>query len=115
MTEREPPPSLDELGARLKDAQARRKSAAIRKDGTSGVNMSGLGFAFRIGVELVAAVVIGVGIGYLVDRTLETSPWGVLVFALLGSAAGMLNVWRAASSLYLDKPGDQDPDNSSSS
>ena len=115
MREREPPPSLDELGAQLKDAQARRKSAVPSKGGASGANMSGLGFAFRIGVELVAAVGIGAGMGLLVDRTLDTGPWGVLVFGLLGSAAGMLNVWRAANALFVERPGPRDPDGSSSS
>ncbi len=50
--------------------------------------------AMRIGVELVASLVIGVGIGWGLDYVLGTSPWLLLVFFLLGAAAGMLNIYR---------------------
>jgi len=50
--------------------------------------------ALRIGVELVAALVVGVGIGVLLDRWWGTSPWMLLAFFLLGAAAGILNVFR---------------------
>lgn len=48
----------------------------------------------RIGTELVAALVIGVGFGLLLDNWLGTKPWFMLVFFLLGAAAGMFNVYR---------------------
>ena len=35
-------------------------------------------------------------IGWLLDRWLGISPWGLIVFLLLGFAAGVLNVMRAA-------------------
>ncbi len=50
----------------------------------------------RIGVELVATLLIGTGIGFALDKWLGTSPWLVLVFLLLGSCAGILNVIRLA-------------------
>ena len=55
---------------------------------------SGLGFAMRIGTELVAALVIGVGFGVLLDSWLGTKPWFMLLFFVLGAAAGMFNVYR---------------------
>lgn len=58
---------------------------------------AGLGFALRVGIELVAALAIGVGIGWLLDYWLETSPLMLVVFFFLGSAAGFLNVYRAVS------------------
>ena len=48
----------------------------------------------RIGVELVAALVIGVGFGLFLDSWLETKPWFMLTFFLLGAAAGLFNVYR---------------------
>ncbi|HEY1312216.1 MAG TPA: AtpZ/AtpI family protein, partial [Pseudolabrys sp.] len=45
---------------------------------------------------LVAGVVVGALIGWLIDRWLGISPWGLIVFLLLGFAAGVLNVMRAA-------------------
>jgi ATP synthase protein I len=46
--------------------------------------------------EFVAGVLVGAAIGWLIDRWLKTSPWGLIVFLLLGFAAGVLNVVRAA-------------------
>jgi ATP synthase protein I len=48
----------------------------------------------RAGVEVVSALIVGVGIGWLLDRWLGTFPWIFLVFFLLGGAAGVLNVYR---------------------
>ncbi len=45
---------------------------------------------------MVAGVLVGAGLGLLLDRWLGTSPWGLLVLLLLGFAAGVLNVMRAA-------------------
>ncbi len=51
---------------------------------------------FRLSSELVAGVLVGAVIGWLLDRWLGISPWGLIVFVLLGFAAGVLNVMRAA-------------------
>jgi ATP synthase protein I len=45
-------------------------------------------------VEVVSALVVGVGIGWALDRWLGTWPWLFLVFFVMGSAAGVLNVYR---------------------
>ena len=57
---------------------------------------SGYARGFRLSSELVAGVVVGAGIGWLIDRWLGVSPWGLIVFLLLGFAAGVLNVMRSA-------------------
>ena len=69
MSQEPSPPSLDELDARL---------------------------ALRVGVEMVAAAAVGGGLGWLLDHWLGTRPWLLLVFLVLGFAAGMLNAYRAA-------------------
>ena len=76
----------------------------------------GVGFAFRIGVELVAALVVGVGIGLLLDRWLGTAPWFLIGFFFIGAGAGIVNVYRATSSYGLAvgyrKPTDERTDES---
>jgi ATP synthase protein I len=61
------------------------------------------GFAFRIGVELVSALLVGAGIGWLLDRWLGTTPFLLLLFFFLGAAAGILNVFRAAKEMQKEQ------------
>ena len=55
---------------------------------------SGASFGFKISTELVAALVVGVGIGLLVDNYFNTKPFGLIIFFILGAFAGFLNVYR---------------------
>ncbi len=55
---------------------------------------SALGIGLRVAIELVSALVVAVGIGWLIDRWLHTTPLFIAVFVLLGGAAGVLNLWR---------------------
>ena len=57
----------------------------------------GAGSAFRMATDLVAALIVGVGIGLLLDYWLGTKPWFLIGFFVLGAAAGMLNVYKVAS------------------
>jgi ATP synthase protein I len=57
---------------------------------------SGYARGFRLSSELVAGVLVGAGLGWLIDRLLGVSPWGLTIFLLLGFAAGVLNVMRSA-------------------
>ncbi|HEU5094376.1 MAG TPA: AtpZ/AtpI family protein [Reyranella sp.] len=60
---------------------------------------NGLSIAWRLMSEFVAAVIVGAGLGYLADMFLPTRPWGLIVMLLLGFAAGVLNVIRAAKEM----------------
>ncbi len=92
MADKRPPKALDDLDARLRAAQSRHKGQTATSEGAT--RGSALSLAFRIGVELVAALMVGVGIGYFLDLWLGTKPWLMLVFFILGSAAGIMNVFR---------------------
>ena len=98
MGEEDKPPSLDKLGERLRAAREHRGTHRQRKSGLAGGpgGMTGLGWALRIGVEMVSALAVGVGIGLLLDWWLGTGPWFLVVFFLLGAGAAILNVYRAA-------------------
>ena len=54
----------------------------------------GMSFGFRIGIEIVAALVVGVSIGIIVDNFFDTSPFGLIIFFIIGAFAGFLNVYR---------------------
>jgi ATP synthase protein I len=91
MDERPPTGPLDDLDERLKRLRESGETESRRAGSRA---TSGIGFGMRVGVELVAALLVGCGIAYVLDRWLGTAPWLFLVFFLLGSAAGMLNVYR---------------------
>ncbi len=54
----------------------------------------GLALASRVGLELVAATIIGAGLGYALDRWLGTGPWLLVVGVVLGTAAGFFGIYR---------------------
>ena len=54
----------------------------------------GAGFGFKISTEIVAAMVVGVVIGLIVDNYFETKPFGLIIFFILGAFAGFLNIYR---------------------
>ena len=58
-----------------------------------------LGQAMRLAVEMVSALLVGGGLGWFLDGWFETRPWLLVVFLLLGAAAGTLNAYRAAMRL----------------
>lgn len=87
----------DGFEQRLRDARVRQgldkpEDAQGSRNGGPAGNAAGIGF--RAGVEVVSALVVGVVIGLLLDRWLGTKPWLFLLFFVLGSAAGVLNVYR---------------------
>jgi ATP synthase protein I len=83
------------LDARLR--RAREREAGPPE--ASQPRFSGIGIAFRVGVELVAGIAVGAGIGLLADHWLGTSPWGLVVFCILGWGAGVLNVYRVMTGM----------------
>jgi ATP synthase protein I len=71
---------------------------------------SAIARGFRLSTELVAGVLVGAAIGWLLDRWLGISPWGLIVFLLLGFTAGVLNVMRAAGVVAPNKMDGPDSD-----
>ena len=58
---------------------------------------AGLGQAVRIGTDLLAALIVGGGLGWTVDTyLLNSTPWGMVVGLVLGVIAGIRNAYRAA-------------------
>ncbi len=98
-----PRPSLDDIEARLRQA---RGEPDPRDGGPSGFGGGqsgrGLNIALRMGTELVAAVVVGAGMGWFLDQWLGTWPVLFLIFFMLGAATGFRNVIRLANRLNPD-------------
>jgi len=58
---------------------------------------AGLGQAVRIGTELLAALIVGGGVGWAIDNyLLESGPWGMVGGLILGAIAGVRNAYRSA-------------------
>jgi ATP synthase protein I len=87
---------LQRLGEGL--GQARRGAGPPSGDpgGDRAATASGYARGFRLSSELVGGVLVGAGLGWLIDRLLGIGPWGFIVFLLLGFVAGVLNVMRSA-------------------
>ncbi len=98
MTDRKTPPSLEDVEARLAVVRAqqdreREKSESRRATGIA------QGVGFRIAAELVASVLVGAGLGYSLDRWLETKPLFLVVMILLGFGAALMNIFRIMKGL----------------
>jgi len=85
---------LQRLGERL-DRQP-GTSRKVESGPSSKSDPSAIARGFRLSTELVGGVAVGAFIGWALDRWLGISPWGMIVFLLLGFAAGVVNVMRAA-------------------
>ena len=88
--------SKDHFKTRLEIAKNKiLKRSKVSKDTPS----SKLGVAFKISTEMVAAVVVGTIIGFILDNWFGTKPWLILIFFFVGVVAGILNVFRSAKSI----------------
>lgn len=87
---------LDALDDRLDRLESEKAAAEEpEKRGTA------IGIAFRLVTELVAGLAVGAFLGYWIDRILGTMPVFLLIFFVLGAAAGILNVVRAARQMQV--------------
>lgn len=96
-------PDPSDLGDRIAKAKAKQTERADRaeRQRKNSVNTPA-SMALRYSSELVASVVVGVGLGLLIDHFAKSSPWGLLVMMGFGMAAGIRNLMRAAKQLSED-------------
>ena len=96
-----PRPASDpsDLADRIRRAQERYVASTPDAKASSQGDMSGLARGLRIGTEFVAAILVGTGVGYVIDLLAGTRPWAMLGFFMLGFAAGILNVTRVVAEL----------------
>ena len=80
--------NIFKLKEKIQDIENKNAQELISKKET------GAGFGFKISTEILAALIVGVGIGLIVDNYLGTKPFGLIFFFILGSFAGFLNIYR---------------------
>ena len=86
-----------EISTRLEIARKNIKRDQIKSKSS---NAASLGKALKISTELVAAVVVGATLGFILDNSFGTKPWLTIGFFFMGVTAGILNVVRSAKSMH---------------
>ena len=92
MVEQDPHRAVSDMKARINKVRAEHEP-------DDGQKYSSAGVAFRIGIDLISGVAFGVLAGLFLDNWLGTKPWLLIVFIILGTAAGIRNVIRTAATL----------------
>jgi ATP synthase protein I len=83
---------LHDLEDRVRDAKARHEPAPSQAQDRG----AAMGQALKLATEMIAGVAVGGFIGWWLDRMLGTQPFMLVVFLILGAAAGIVNVVRSA-------------------
>ena len=86
----------DQFKTRLEIA---KKKLLKRSKSTKQSPSSKLGIAFKMSTEMVATVIVGTIIGFILDNWFGTKPWLILIFFFVGVIAGILNVVRSAKNM----------------
>ena len=89
--------NLEKISTRLEIAKKKIKN--VQKDNI-GSNAASLGKALKISTELVASVVVGTTIGFLLDNWFDTKPMLTICFFFIGVGAGILNVFKSAKKMH---------------
>ena len=89
--------SFKEITARLEIAKKKIKKNQLKNKES---NAASFGKALKISTELVAAVVVGTTLGFILDNWFDTRPWLTITFFFMGVAAGILNVIRSAKRMH---------------
>ena len=91
---------LKEISTRLKIAKKKIQEKEVKNTGS---NAASLGKALKISTELVASVVVGTLLGFILDGWFDTRPWLTISFFFMGVGAGILNVIRSAKNMNKKK------------
>ena len=90
----------EDFKTRLKIAKLKVQKKILSESEKKG---SLMGSAFKLGTELVAAVIVGTIIGFILDNWFGTKPLLIILFFLFGSAAGIYNVIKTAKKMQENK------------
>mgnify|MGYP000133963262 FL=1 len=88
---------IKEIKEKVKKLKDELKSKELKKEGSSS-----MGIALKMGTEFVAAVFVASFIGFHIDKWLQTTPIFIIIFFIIGSVAGILNVVRSSKMINKD-------------
>tara|TARA_B110000467_G_C18079271_1_gene345685 strand:- start:58 stop:342 length:285 start_codon:yes stop_codon:yes gene_type:complete len=89
-------PDFNDFKTRLKIAKNKNNNSETKNRAE---NVPFIGNAFKLGTELVSAVLVGTIIGFILDSWFDTKPWLILLFFFLGSVAGIMNIIKVATKM----------------
>ncbi len=98
-------PSKSDLDALQQRIDAKREA---HEDKTEDAPRSAWSLGMRYGSEFFAGVLVGAGLGFLVDFVAGIGPWGLMIGTMFGFASGTLNVVRAAREINSEMSGQSD-------
>ncbi len=85
----------DDINSRIQDLKSRYEDDSPPAQ----PHTQGMGAGFRVATDMVGGVLVGVFIGYQLDTFFATKPVFLLIFIVIGMAAGVVNVIRTAHRL----------------
>lgn len=94
--------TLDQRMRSLEERLERHRESGRGNRGSangSNADRTGFGNALRMSSEFISAILVGAGLGFAIDHFAGTSPWGMIIFLLLGFVAGVVNVLRATGQM----------------
>lgn len=94
--------SLETRRQKLEDKLAAKKLDDENEAADKSQERQGYGLAIKLSSEFIAAIFVGALLGYVLDKYAGSAPWGMIIFLLLGFAAGVLNVLRSIGAV--EKP-----------
>jgi ATP synthase protein I len=106
----------DDLDRRRRELEAALSARRPETDGeersSRSGGLAGAGNALKLSSEFIAGIVVGAGIGWMIDRLAGTSPFGLVIFLLLGFCAGILNALRSTGQMaeFGSRPSGKDGD-----
>lgn len=93
----------DDLEKRIADAKAKQRSGYTHTAAEGRAETRG----WAVGIEFVGAVLVGAMIGLLLDKWLNTAPWLMIVFLVLGFGAGLRRAMTTSTQFDTDFTNDE--------
>lgn len=95
------PEDIKRLDAEIKKIKKAEHLDVAPREHSEYFQASGSGF--QISIELFAGTAVGASIGYFLDDLFDSKPFLLIIFLLIGGAAGILNAYRTAKGMEENK------------